>query len=108
LNEIAATAHLQIEVEERCIPVQEQVRGACEILGLDPLYVACEGRFVAFVPPREQAKALEILRASAVGKQACCIGKVSAAAPGLVTVKSQIGALRILDLLTGEQLPRIC
>jgi hydrogenase expression/formation protein HypE len=108
LNEIATTARVQVDVDENAIPIREDVRGACEILGLDPLYVANEGRFVAFVADRDLARALEVLRADDLGKEACCIGRVTAARPGLVTLKSQIGAQRIMDLLSGEQLPRIC
>jgi len=108
LNEIATTAGVQVDVAESRIPVQEEVRGACEILGLDPLYVANEGRFVAFVAARDQDKALEILRAHEVSQGAVFIGTVSGETQGLVTIRSSIGAQRILDLLSGEQLPRIC
>lgn len=102
LVEIAQGARLHIHVEENAIPVSEIVRGACEILGLDPLYVANEGRFVAFVPPQDAEAALSIL-----GGQARQIGVVSDD-DCLVTLKSAIGATRILDMLSGEQLPRIC
>jgi hydrogenase expression/formation protein HypE len=108
LNEIAGAAGLQVDVEERLIPVREEVQGACEILGFDPLYVANEGRLVAFVAANDQAKALEILRSHPVSKDATRIGGVTADNAGLVTIKSRIGAQRILDLLSGEQLPRIC
>ncbi|MBI4327724.1 MAG: hydrogenase expression/formation protein HypE [Chloroflexi bacterium] len=108
LNEIAAAARVQPDIEESAIPVLEQVQGACEILGLDPLYVANEGRFVAFVPARDSAKALELMRSHPLGQGACVIGVVTDESPGLVTLKSKIGARRILDLLSGEQLPRIC
>jgi hydrogenase expression/formation protein HypE len=108
LNEIAGTARLQIDVEEDAIPVREEVRGACEILGLDPLYVANEGRFVAFVPADAAEAVLGILRQHDVTREACVIGRVNSATPGLVTLKSRIGARRILDRLSGEQLPRIC
>jgi hydrogenase expression/formation protein HypE len=108
LNEIAHAAGVQVNVNESAIPVREEVQGACEILGLDPLYVANEGRFVAFVMPKDQGQALRILQRHAVSEGACCIGNVSAESPGLVTVQSRIGAQRILDLLSGEQLPRIC
>jgi len=107
LNEIATVAGLGIEVEDSAIPVQEDVRGACEILGLDPLYVANEGRFVAFVPGDQTEAALRILQRHPVSHNACRIGIVGPpAAP--VTIRSRIGATRILDLLSGEQLPRIC
>jgi hydrogenase expression/formation protein HypE len=108
LNEIAGAAHLQVNVNETAVPVQEQVKAACEILGLDPLYVANEGRFVAFVTAQAQEKVLEVLRQHEVSKGACVIGNVVAGTAGLVTIKSRIGASRILDLLSGEQLPRIC
>ncbi len=109
LNEIASSAGVTIEIEENAISVQEQVRGACEILGLDPLYVANEGRFVAFVPAALAHRALEIMRSQA--SEAAIIGRVTGTSTtkiGLVTMQSQIGASRIVDLLTGEQLPRIC
>lgn len=108
LNEIAVTAGVQIDVVENSIPVLEQVRGACEILGLDPLYVANEGRFAAFVPSDQTGRALSILQEKSASQGACLIGRVSDATKGLVTITSRIGAQRILDLLTGEQLPRIC
>jgi hydrogenase expression/formation protein HypE len=84
------------------------VQGACEILGFDPLYVANEGRFICFLPPRDASQALEILRARDQGEQSALIGTVLEAPAGLVTMKSRIGATRIVDMLSGEQLPRIC
>ncbi len=111
LNEIASAAGLPIGIDETAVPVDEQVRGACEILGLDPLYVANEGRFVAFVPAAEAGRALGILRRHAASASAVAIGSVGSSAggsAGLVTVKSTIGVARILDMLAGEQLPRIC
>ena len=85
------------------------MQAACEILGLDPLYVANEGRFVAFVAPQDAGRALDILRAHPLGAGAARIGVVSAdGRPGVVTMKSRIGATRIVDMLSGEQLPRIC
>jgi hydrogenase expression/formation protein HypE len=108
LNEIAAVAGVQVDIEESAVPVEDAVSGACEILGLDPLYVANEGRFVAFVPAGEGDRALEVLRAYPQSRGATRIGSVKAGDAGLVTLKSRIGARRILDLLSGEQLPRIC
>ncbi len=108
LNEIAATAQVQIDIDEASVPVKETVRGACEIFGLDPMYVANEGRFIAFVPANESAAALALLRGQPQGEHAQWIGQVTAELPGLVTLRSRIGAQRILDLLSGEQLPRIC
>jgi hydrogenase expression/formation protein HypE len=108
LVEIAESARLHLEVEEAAIPLLEDVQGACEILGFDPLYVANEGRFVSFVPAREAEQALQRMRAHPLGTQANIIGKVMDDRPGLVTLKSRIGASRIVDTLSGEQLPRIC
>ncbi len=108
LNEISEAANLVIAVEERLIPVREDVRAACEILGLDPFHVACEGRFAAFIPEREAERALEILRAHAPEFGACRIGRVSDQRGGRVLLKSTIGVQRILDMHSGEQLPRIC
>ena len=108
LNEIAKAAELQIDIDEMAIPVKEEVRGACEILGLDPLYVANEGRFVAFVEAASTDRALQVMRSHPLGTEAAKIGSVTPSSAGLVTLKSQIGARRILDLLSGEQLPRIC
>jgi hydrogenase expression/formation protein HypE len=108
LNEIAEAANLVLHVEEKIIPVREDVRAACEILGLDPLQVACEGRFAAFVPERDADRALETLRAHPTSAGACRIGKVSDQRSSKVLLKSAIGTQRILDMSTGEQLPRIC
>lgn len=109
LNEIARDGRVAIEVEESAIPVQEQVQGACEILGLDPFYVANEGRFITFVPAAQADRALAVLRAHPAGPGACRIGRVrDDGTPGQVTIVSRIGVRRILDLLSGEQLPRIC
>jgi hydrogenase expression/formation protein HypE len=108
VNEIAAAGRVQLDLVEAAIPVRPEVQGACEILGLDPLYVANEGRFIAFVAAHDQARALEWLRAHPLGAGASLIGVVSAGTPGLVTLKSRIGARRVLDMLSGEQLPRIC
>jgi hydrogenase expression/formation protein HypE len=108
LNEIARAARLQIDIDETTVPVAEEVCGACEILGLDPLYVANEGRFVAFVRPADTDRALQLMRSHPLGAEAVKIGTVTTDCAGLVTLKSRIGARRILDLLSGEQLPRIC
>jgi hydrogenase expression/formation protein HypE len=107
LNEIASAAGIGIEVDESLIPVREDVQGACEILGFDPLYVANEGRLVAFVPQADAQKALEIMRSHS-SSQARIIGRVTDNTDCLVTLKSKIGSRRILDMLSGEQLPRIC
>jgi len=108
LVEIAEAARLHIEFEEVAVPVLESVRGACEILGFDPVYLANEGRFIAFVPGNETERALTLLRNHSLGKDACIIGKATADNPGLVTQRSRIGTVRIIDMISGEQLPRIC
>jgi hydrogenase expression/formation protein HypE len=108
LIEIAEAAKLHVHIREAAVPVGEEVRGACEILGFDPLYVANEGRFVCFVPEADARRALPIFRAHPLGKDAAIIGSVAQKAPGLVTLESRIGATRIVDMLSGEQLPRIC
>jgi hydrogenase expression/formation protein HypE len=108
LVEIAETARLQIHVDENAIPIREEVQGACEILGFDPLYVANEGRFIALVPASSADRALAVMRAHPLGSEARLIGTVQRDPTGLVTLRSKIGATRILDMLSGEQLPRIC
>jgi hydrogenase expression/formation protein HypE len=108
LNEIAEAANLTPLVEEKLIPVREDVRSACEILGLDPFQVACEGRFAIYLPESEAGRALEILRAHPSGAGACRIGGVTDQRSSRVLLKSTIGAQRILDMSSGEQLPRIC
>jgi hydrogenase expression/formation protein HypE len=108
LNEIAQAAGLGIEIDESAVPVRDDVAAACEILGLDPLYVANEAKFVAFIPEKDKNKALEIMQANGQGRDAAVIGKVADVAAGIVQLNSKIGAKRILDMLSGEQLPRIC
>lgn len=108
LVEIAEAACQRIQIREREIPVSEPVRAACEILGFDPLHVANEGRFVAFVAHEHAARALELLRAHPQGREATLIGHVESHAQGLVTLINRLGIARIVDLPSGEQLPRIC
>jgi hydrogenase expression/formation protein HypE len=108
LVEIAEAAGLHVHLEEMAIPILEEVRGACEVLGLDPLYVANEGRFVCFVPAAQEEHALGILRRHPVAAGARRIGEVRDDAAGHVTISGQLGTGRILDRLSGEQLPRIC
>lgn len=108
LVEISETSDLSIEIDENSIPVREDVQGACEILGLDPLYVANEGRFIAFVPPADVERALALMHKHPLGTQASLIGSVKTKTPGRVTLKSKIGASRVVDMFSGEQLPRIC
>ena len=108
LIEIAEAASVHIEINEPEIAVQENVQGACEILGFDPLYLANEGRFVALVPQDRAVRALEVLRAHPISSGAVPIGNVDENSAGRLTLNSRIGTRRILDMLTGEQLPRIC
>ena len=103
LVEIAKGAGLHLHIDEARLPIRDDVRAACEILGLDPLYVANEGRFVAFVPQAQAEKAL-----AAIGEGAVQVGVVRADAKGKVTAQSGIGVSRVVDMLSGEQLPRIC
>jgi hydrogenase expression/formation protein HypE len=107
-NEIATSAQVGVRLEETAIPVAEQVRGACEILGLDPLYVANEGKCLAVVAPEAAAAALAALRAHPLGREAAIVGEVVAGHPGRVMLRSRVGGERIVDMLSGEQLPRIC
>ncbi len=108
LGEIAADAGVAIEIEEAAVPISDAVAGACELLGLDALYVACEGRLVAFVPAADADRALAVLRRYPLGSGATRIGTVGTEPSGMVTLRTRLGARRLLDLLSGEQLPRIC
>jgi hydrogenase expression/formation protein HypE len=108
LNEIARAADVGVLVSEADIPVRYPVRGACELLGIDPMYVACEGRLVAVVPGDGADRALAALRADPLGEQAAVIGEVTAGPPGIVQLKTAFGGTRIVDLLVGDPLPRIC
>jgi hydrogenase expression/formation protein HypE len=108
LNEIAEAAGVKIAVDEKSVPVREDVHAACEMLGLDPLHVACEGRFAAFIAAKDAERALKIMRGHAMGAGSAAIGRVAESSAPLVTLKSAIGASRILDMPGGEQLPRIC
>ena len=108
LNEIASASDVGIEIDEAALPVPDDVRAACEMLGLDPLYVANEGVLLAFVPAAEAARALEALRAHELGAGAVCIGRVVTDHPRLVALRTTLGGSRIVDLLPGDQLPRIC
>lgn len=106
--EIAETAKLNITIDEAAVPVTDLVRGACEILGFEPLYVANEGRFVCILPAAQADTALQILERTSAETAPRLIGTVRAAPPGSVSLRSVIGAERVLDRLSGEQLPRIC
>ncbi|MEK6571726.1 MAG: hydrogenase expression/formation protein HypE [Bacteroidota bacterium] len=108
LNEIAEKANVGISIVEENIPMTEEVQGACEILGLDPLYVANEGKLLAFVSPEESGKVLQTMRSHPLGKDSVIIGEVVGDHPGTVVMKSRIGGTRIVDMLSGDQLPRIC
>ena len=108
LNEIARAAGVGILVTEDDIPVRAEVRGASELLGIDPMYVACEGRLVAVVDGQDADRALGALRAHPLGEQAAIIGRVTAEPPGIVQLKTAFGGTRIVDMLVGDPLPRIC
>ncbi|MEK6799875.1 MAG: hydrogenase expression/formation protein HypE [Planctomycetota bacterium] len=108
LVEIAEAGAVPIEIEEDQVPVCEEVRGACEILGLDPMFVANEGRFVAFVPSAQADRAVSILRSLANASNACRLGSVRGDRAGTVTARTALGTLRVVDMFSGEQLPRIC
>ncbi len=108
LVEIARARGLRIHLDSTAIPVRDDVRGACEMLGLDPLYVANEGRFIALVPADQADRAQALMREDEQGVGAVRIGMVMDETPGLLTLRSEIGSTRILDMLSGEQLPRIC
>src|SRR5580658_4793189 len=108
LNEIAKRAGVGMSLREQSIPVRESVQGACEVLGLDPLYVANEGKLVAVVVPEMAQAVLRQMRQHPLGRDAAIIGEVVAEHPGMVLMKTQIGGTRVLDVMFGEQLPRIC
>ncbi len=108
LNEIAAQSRVSMELEERAIPVREEVSGACELLGLDPMYVANEGKLLAIVDAAAADAVLQAMRAHPLGKNAQVIGTVKAGNPDLVTMRTTLGTTRIVDMLAGDQLPRIC
>jgi hydrogenase expression/formation protein HypE len=107
-NEIAVAAKVGIELEEAAIPVREVVRGACELLGFDPLYVANEGKLIAIVAPESADAILAAMRAHPLGRDSAIVGTVTERHPGMVTMKTAFGTSRIVDLLPGDQLPRIC
>lgn len=108
LNEIAGQSHVGIDVEEAAIPVPEAVKAACDLLGLDPLYVANEGKLVAVVAPEAVSAVLQVMRRHPYGAEATVIGHVSKDRAGQVVLHTTLGARRILDMLSGAQLPRIC
>jgi len=108
LNEFAQHCHLGVVIEENLIPIKEEVKSACELFGLDPLYSPCEGRLVAFVHPDYAESILNTMKKNPLGLEAAIIGEATSDHPGLVRMKTSLGGLRIVDMLVGEQLPRIC
>ncbi len=108
LNEVARAADVSVVLDEGAVPVRDEVRGACELLGIDPLYVACEGRFVAVVADAYAEAAVAALRADPLGAEATVIGRIGADPPGTVLLNTAFGGTRIADLLVGDPLPRIC
>jgi hydrogenase expression/formation protein HypE len=108
LNELAARSHVGVEIDEAALPVRKPVRAACELLGLDPLYVANEGKLVAIVAQEAADAALATLRAHRYGREATTVGRVTEAHAGRVALRTTLGARRVVDMLAGEQLPRIC
>jgi hydrogenase expression/formation protein HypE len=108
LNEAAVAAGVGIRIREAEIPVRSEVRAACEMLGLDPLYVANEGKLLAVVPPEDASRLLGVMRSHPLGRDAGLIGEVTDAHPELVVMKSRVGGERVVAMLSGEQLPRIC
>ncbi len=108
LNEMAAASGVSICISESATPLREAVRGVCDILGLDPLYLANEGKIVIAVPPEQAEAALAAMRAHPLGVDAAQIGRASSGEPGRVTMQTVFGGTRIVDMLVGEQLPRIC
>jgi hydrogenase expression/formation protein HypE len=108
LKEIAVASRVGIEIEEEKIPVADAVRGACEMLGLDHLYLANEGKLVAMVPESEAQPVLRAMRGSPYGRRAAIIGRVTSDHPGTVTIRNRFGARRILEMLASDQFPRIC
>jgi hydrogenase expression/formation protein HypE len=108
LNEIASQGKVGIELDEPDIPIDEDVRGACELLGFDPLYVANEGKVIAIVPASAAEAVLQAMRSHPLGPRSACIGRVVETHAGIVTLRNHIGSTRIVDMLSGEQLPRIC
>jgi hydrogenase expression/formation protein HypE len=108
LNELAEASSTEIIIDEKLVPVNEDVQGACEILGFDPMYVANEGKFIVFVNADDAVKCLNLMKSHPLGKDSVIIGEVNEASRPIVKLKSRIGTTRILDMLSGEQLPRIC
>jgi len=108
LSEIARSAGVGMLLHEASIPIGEEVKGACEILGLDPLYVANEGKLIAILPAADTEAVLAAMRAHPLGREAAIIGEVTSDHPSFVLMKTRVGGTRVVDMLSGEQLPRIC
>ena len=108
LNEMALSSEVSIALFEQAIPVHPEVRGACEILGLDPLTIANEGKMLAIIAPDKVDAALSAMRGHPLGREAVIIGEVQAEPQGMVFLRTDIGGLRVLDMLVGDPLPRIC
>ena len=108
LSEIAQTAKIGMLLNESSIPISEEVKGACEILGLDPLYVANEGKLLAIAAADDAERVLKVLCSHSLGSEAAIIGEVVNEHPGLIMMKTRVGGTRVVDMLSGEQLPRIC
>jgi hydrogenase expression/formation protein HypE len=108
LNEIADRSHAGMLLRENKIPVRDTVRGACEILGLDPLYVANEGKLIAIVAPEIADRVLAAMQRHPLGADSCIIGEVIDQPAGMVLMKTSVGGTRVVDVMFGEQLPRIC
>ncbi|HVV00199.1 MAG TPA: hydrogenase expression/formation protein HypE [Verrucomicrobiae bacterium] len=108
LNEIAEASRIGFDLDESAIPIREDIKSACEMLGFDPLYVANEGKLIAIVPGDEADTVLDAMRRHPLGANAAIIGEASGASPGVVTMKTRVGGTRVVDMLPGEQLPRIC
>jgi hydrogenase expression/formation protein HypE len=107
-NELARDADLTVLLDEGSLPILPAVAAACELLGIDPLYVANEGKLVAVVPPDQADAALRALRANPLGSAAACVGEIHAEPPGIVVLRTSMGGTRIVDMLVGDPLPRIC
>jgi hydrogenase expression/formation protein HypE len=108
LNELAGSSNVGIRIKEASLPVRDDVKGACELLGLDPLYLANEGKLLAFVAPEKAAGVLAVMQKMEYGENSCIIGEVVAEHPGQVVLETIIGSARMVDMLHGEPLPRIC
>jgi len=108
LNEFAASSNVAIQLDQTNIPVREEVRGVCEVLGLDPLYLANEGKLVAIVAAQDAEQLIKLMQQHPAGKDSCIIGKIEASPQGKVILETGFGGNRIIDMLVGEQLPRIC